>query len=107
MLRKHLTAVAFAAAGLGLFAPAHADKITDMQSQIDALRAELRQVKADQGDNWLNDRRAEEVKSLIKEVLSDADTRASLLNDGAVAGFDGKNFFIASADGAYEMDFSG
>ncbi len=107
MLRKNWKTAAFAVAGLGLMAPAQADQITDMQAQIDALRAELAQVKNDQGDNWLNERRAEEVKGLIMEVLSDADTRASLLNDGAVAGHDGKHFFIASPDGAFAMYLAG
>lgn len=107
MLRKNWKTIAFAVAGLGLMAPVQGDQITDMQAQIDGLRAELSQVKADQGDNWLNERRAEEVKGLIMEVLSDADTRASLLNDGAVAGHDGKHFFVASADGAFALYLSG
>ena len=107
MLRTKWTTAAFTIAGLGLLSPAQGDQIADMQAQIDALRTELTQVKSEQGDNWLNERRAEEVKGLIMEVLSDADTRASLLNDGAVAGHDGKRFFIASPDGAFAMYFSG
>ncbi len=107
MLRKNWKTAAFTLVGLGLMAPAQGDQITDMQAQIDALRAELSQVKSSQGDNWLNERRAEEVKGLIMEVLSDADTRASLLNDGALAGHDGKHFFIASADGAFLLNISG
>ena len=107
MLRKNWKTAAFTLAGLGFMAPAQGDQITDMQAQIDALRSELSQVKSTQGDNWLNERRAEEVKGLIMEVLSDADTRASLLNDGALAGHDGKHFFIASADGAFAMYLSG
>lgn len=107
MLRKNWKTAAFTLAGLGFMAPAQGDQITEMQAQIDALRSELSQVKSTQGDNWLNERRAEEVKGLIMEVLSDADTRASLLNDGAVAGHDGNHFFIASADGAFELVLSG
>jgi hypothetical protein len=107
MFRKNWKTAAFAIAGLGLLNPAQADQITDMQAQIDALRTELSQVKVDQGDNWLNERRAEEVKGLIMEVLSDADTRASLMSDGAVAGHDGEHFFINSADGAFSLVVSG
>jgi phosphate-selective porin OprO and OprP len=107
MLRKNWKTAAFTIAGLGLIAPVQGDQITDMQAQIDALRSELSQVQTDQGDNWLNERRAEEVKGLIMEVLSDADTRASLLNDGAIAGHDGEHFFIASPDGAFAMYLSG
>lgn len=107
MLRKNWKTTAFMLAGFGLIAPAQGDQITDMQSQIDALRAELSQVKTNQGDNWLNERRAEEVKGLIMEVLSDADTRASLLNDGAVAGYGDDGFFIMSPDNAFAMYVSG
>ncbi len=107
MLRKSWNTAVFTIVGLGLLNPAQGDQITDMQTQIDTLRSELSQVKADQGDNWLNERRAEEVKGLILEVLSDADTRASLLNDGLLAGHDGKHFFIHSADGAFALIVSG
>ncbi len=107
MLRKNWKTAVFTIAGLGLLTPAQGDQITDMQSQIDALRSELSQVKVDQGDNWLNERRAEEVKGLIMEVLSDADTRASLLSDGAIAGHNGEHFFVNSADGAFALIVSG
>jgi len=107
MLRNHLTATAFSIAGLGLMAPAQGDQIADMQAQIDSLRTQLGQVQTTQGENWLNERRAEEVKGLIMEVLSDADTRASLVNDGAVAGHDGEHFFVASPDGAFALYLSG
>ena len=107
MLRKNWKTAAFTIAGLGLMTPAQGDQVTDMQAQIDALRAELSQVQVQQGDNWLNERRAEEVKGLIMEVLSDAETRASLLNDGAIAGHDGEHFFIHSADGAFALYVSG
>ncbi len=107
MVRTHWKTAAFVVAGLGLLTPAQGDQITEMQAQIDSLRAELTQVQTDQGDNWLNERRAEEVKGLIMEVLSDADTRASLLADGAIAGHDGNHFFIHSADGAFALYLSG
>jgi phosphate-selective porin OprO and OprP len=107
MLRKNWKTAAFTLAGLGLLTPAQGDQIADMQSQIDSLRSELSKVQVDQGDNWLNERRAEEVKGLIMEVLSDADTRASLMNDGAIAGHNGEHFFVQSADGAFSLIVSG
>ena len=107
MLRKNWKTAAFTLAGLGMLTPAQGDQIADMQAQIDSLRSELSQVQVDQGDNWLNERRAEEVKGLIMEVLADADTRASLLNDGATAGYGEDGFFIMSPDGAFSMYISG
>jgi len=98
---------AFMIAGLGLLSPAQGDQVADMQAQIDALRTELSLVKVQQGDNWLNERRAEEVKGLIMEVLSDAQTRASLMSDGVLAGHDGSKFYIHSADGAFALNIGG
>lgn len=78
----------------------------DLQAEVAALRAEVAQLKQqNQSDNWLNERRAEEIKSLVRDVLSDADTRASL-QGGLTAGHDGK-FFLASEDGSFRMNVSG
>jgi hypothetical protein len=79
----------------------------DLRAEMEALKAEIAQLKQGQDDTWLNERRAEEVKTLIRDVLADADTRASLLQDGMYAGHDGKNFFLASADGNFLMNISG
>lgn len=94
----------------GVAAPAWAQAGADasgLQAEVAALRAEVAQLRQAQGENWLNERRAEEVKSLIREVLSDADTRATLLQEGMTAGHDGGNFFLASADGAFLMEIAG
>ncbi len=84
-----------------------ADVQTDMAAELASLRSEVAQLKAQQDGNWLNERRAEEVKSLVREVLADADTRASLQGSGMYAGHNGKNFFLSSADGATTMNVSG
>ena len=77
-----------------------------LQAEMASMRAEIAQLRHAQNDNWLNERRAEEVKSLIREVLDDADTRASLQGDGMLAGHDGK-FFLASADGKFRLNVGG
>ncbi len=107
MLRNHWKTATFMIAALSLLTPVQGDQTADMQAQLDAMSAKLAQVEADQGDNWLNERRAEEVKGLIMEVLSDADTRASLLNDGTIAGHDGKHFFLRNADGTFALYLGG
>ena len=90
------------AIGLASFAYAEsAPSQAAMQSELATLKARLADLEAKQNDTWLNERRAEEVKSLVREVLSDADTRASLMADGVSAGHDGKRFFLASADGSF------
>ncbi len=74
-----------------------------MQQEMQQLRAEVAELRAAKDQTWLNERRAEEVKALISEVLADADTRASLLDASILGGHDGKNFFLKSADGNFKM----
>jgi len=73
--------------------------VADLQKQVDAMRGE-------KDREWLSNERAEQIKGLVQDVLADADTRASLLQSGAVAGYD-KNFFLASADGNYLLRIGG
>lgn len=90
------------------------DQLKSMQAQMKALQdtnqqlqKEVAQLRSESDAQWLNERRAEEVKALVKEVLNDADTRASLLEGGMSAGHNGKNFFLASEDGTFLMKISG
>jgi hypothetical protein len=64
-------------------------------------------LEGGQDSNWLNERRQEEVKALVRDVLADADTRASLAGEGMTAGHNGKHFFLASEDGSFSMAISG
>lgn len=48
----------------------------------------------------------DEVRSMVSEMMADAETRSSLLQGGATAGYD-KNFFLASADNKYRLNISG
>jgi hypothetical protein len=73
--------------------------VQDLQQQVDSL-------KAQNDDQWMTEKRAEEIRGLVHDVLADADTRASLLQSGAMAGYD-KNFFIGSADGNYLLKIAG
>lgn len=73
--------------------------VLDQQRQIEALRG-------DKDAQWLNERRAEEVKALVREVLADADTRASLLNGGLTSGYN-NGFFVGSEDGSFLLKVNG
>ena len=78
----------------------------DVQTELTALRARVNELEGQQSETWLNEQRASEVKALVKEVLSDADTRASLADSGLTAGHD-KHFFLASEDGNYRLNIMG
>ncbi len=58
------------------------------------------------GTDWPGATSADEVRALVAEMLSDAETRSSLLQSGAGAGHDGK-FFLASPDGTFRLNVSG
>ena len=111
MFRMTMTSLFAGALALGLTASAGAVETASPQSALKAevaqLRTEMAQIRKQQGEDWMTQRRAEEIKGLIHEVLSDADTRASLLEDGVLAGHDGKHFFLKSADGAFKLNITG
>jgi hypothetical protein len=84
-----------------------APSTAELQAKLADLQAKVSQLEGQQSSNWLNERRAEEVKALVREVLNDADTRASLAAEGMTAGHNGRNFFISSEDGNFLMNISG
>ncbi len=49
---------------------------------------------------------SDEVRALVAEMLSDAESRSSLLQSSATAGHDGQ-FFLASPDGSSRLNISG
>jgi hypothetical protein len=61
---------------------AGADTNADLQVRLEA--AEARIAELDSSDsNWMNDTRADEVRSLVHDVLADADNRASMQGSGS------------------------
>lgn len=79
----------------------------DLSSEVAALKTRIAELEGKQGKAWMNEQRAEEVKALVRDVLADADTRASLAASGMTAGHNGKHFFLASEDGMFTMNISG
>lgn len=78
-----------------------------MKAQLATQQAEINQLRSTNNQSWMNERRAEEVKTLIREVLSDADTRSSLMEGGMTAGRKNGKFFIGSEDGNFMLNISG
>ena len=73
---------------------------------VQELRHEVSELKSDQSTNWLNDQRADEIRSLVHDVLADADSRASLQGSSALAGYDG-GAFLMSAEGNWKLKING
>jgi hypothetical protein len=75
---------------------------SDALAQIAELRAQLAAVQAQAGNNTLTEERANEIKSIVRDTLADADTRTSLQGGGGMAGYD-NGFFMSSADGNFKL----
>jgi hypothetical protein len=88
-------------------------QLRSMQEEMDRLRTdnskmrnEIDDLRASTQDDWLTEQRAAEIRGIVQDVLADADTRASLLNDGLMAGWS-ENFFLASPDGRFLLMIDG
>jgi hypothetical protein len=75
------------------------DENNQMKEEIDLLRAES-------SDDWMTEQRAEQIRGLVADVLSDADTRANLNGTGLMAGWS-DGFFLSSADGRFLLNIGG
>lgn len=89
------------------------DRFEQMQREIEALKQantqqgrEIESLKAQHGEQWLSQQRAEQIRGVVADVLADSDTRTSLQAQGATAGYD-RNFFLASADGNFKLNLRG
>lgn len=99
-------AAAMTLTGVGAAGTGVADENASLRAEVAELRAEMAQLRATSGDSWLTEQRAAEIRSVVQDVLADADTRASLQGAGMTAGYD-NGFLIASPDGNFSMRING
>ena len=96
-------------AGTALASSAFAASVesnTDAMSQIAELKKEIAELKSQNSDKWLTEQRADEIRSVVQDVLSDADTRSSLQAAAATSGYN-NGFFISSPDGNFKLQMNG
>jgi len=79
---------------------------TNDAARIAALEKAVSDLMQEKGENWLTAQRASEIRSVVQDVLSDADTRANLQGSAATAGYN-DGFFIASPDGNFKLKING
>ncbi|MCP4758108.1 MAG: hypothetical protein GY876_01425 [Planctomycetes bacterium] len=96
---------------VGMAAPAHAQdqrehEIAELRSMVETLRGEVDVLRAEDSDQWLSERRSEQIRGIVQDVLADADTRASLQGAAATSGYKG-GFFVQSADGNWTLKLNG
>ncbi|MHB1155325.1 MAG: porin [Phycisphaerales bacterium] len=108
-LTKTIMLIGLTAGGSLLGAAARGAEMSNEQlmAELKSLKTEVAQLRTQQGENWMTERRAAEIKSLVRDVLADADTRASLMDSAITAGHNGKNFFLTSEDGKFLLNIAG
>ncbi|MCZ6836240.1 MAG: porin [Planctomycetota bacterium] len=87
--------------------------LKDLQSEVQGLRddnasmrGEIEELRILNQDEWITERRSEEIRGIVQDVLADADTRASLQGNGLSAGWS-NGFFLASPDGRFRLNIGG
>jgi len=80
-----------------------AEELRQTRQEVQTLRQEVSDLRAMNGEEWLTEQRASEIRSIVQDVLIDADTRQSLMQGGTTAGWD-DGFFLASSDGRFLLE---
>ncbi len=81
-------------------------QVEELTKLVQELRSEVADLKNATSNNWLNEQRADEIRNLVHDVLSDADNRTNLQGDLATAGYNG-GAFLTSADGNWKLKING
>ena len=81
-------------------------RIERLEASNQALSAEVSTLRAADGDAWLTEQRATEIRGIVTDVLADSDTRRSLQSSDMTAGWN-DGFFMASADGRFRLEVGG
>ena len=79
---------------------------TDAMAQIAELKKEIAELKSQNGDKWLSEQRAADIRGVVQDVLADTDSRASLQAAQATSGYS-NGFFISSPDGNFKLTMNG
>jgi hypothetical protein len=81
-------------------------RIDAVETETDEMRTSLDVIQSDAKENWLSEERTVQIRSIVHDVLSDADSRSNLVGDGLLGGWD-EGFFIASSDGRFKLKVGG
>ena len=104
-LTKFVGLLAFTAVATSATA-ASVEATNDTNAQIAELKKELNELKSQNGDKWLTEERASQIRGVVQDVMADADTRSSLQATAATSGYN-NGFFIASPDGNFKLQVNG
>ena len=81
-------------------------RIDSLERKNKSLDTQVSDLKALEGEKWLSEERAGQIRSVVEDVLADSETRASLRQDAMTAGWN-DGFFLASPDGRFKLEVGG
>ena len=81
-------------------------RIDSLERRNKSLEGQVSELKAIEGEKWLSQERADQIRSVVADVIADADSRASLRQDAMTAGWN-DGFFLASPDGRFRLQVNG
>lgn len=95
--RKLIVPALVGVLGLGAIATAADPTASELRQQIEALQNKVAKIEAKEAS-------ATQTQATVASVLNDAERRSQLLQAGGMTGgFDGKQFFLGSADGKFKL----
>ena len=77
----------------------------DVNTELMALKTRIAELEKKQNEDWLTAERANQIKSIVQEVIADSKTRGNFA-DGVDAGYD-NGFFIQTADKNFKLTIGG
>jgi len=80
---------------------------TDLEAMERRHNAELTALRNSQGDRWLSQERAAEIREVVREVMSDAAARGQLGSSGVHAQLENGNFSFSADDGNFLLNIGG
>ena len=81
-------------------------RLETLEDRNKELEARVTDLSREQGEEWLGEQRASQIRDIVRDVLADSDQRASLRDGGLTAGWN-DGFFLASPDGRFRMNLGG
>lgn len=82
------------------------ERIEKLEASNRALAGEVQTLRESEGDGWLNEARAAEIRGIVSDVLADSDVRNSLQSTPMTAGWN-DGFFLQSNDGRFRLQAQG
>jgi len=80
------------------------DVMSSLLSEVSALRERVAELEG--REDRAAEARREEVRGLVADALADAETRSSMLQSGATAGYD-NGFFLGNEDDSFRLNIKG